>query len=215
MKLATTGLLTAWFAIAGVTIHAQNADPWSRVERLPLGETIIVTDGAGATIRGRLLRADATSILLYAPTIEDRALKAIARTVADSPQFLSRVDRIAVLLQDSDTYVGVTGISQRGRRIAAFDEVFHATIRSEVVTVALPHEQRQAIGPMIGGLVVGFGVGWFSAIRIGLSDSPCQPNCQWRYFGMGASLVGGPLLGAVAGNALGKPHDDLVIYARR
>lgn len=215
MKFTTTAALTTWLAMANATLSAQAPDSWRAVERLPLGAVIAVTDESGAIIRGRLLRADDTSIFLYAPTVDARQLKPIDEIISRDPRLLSHVDGSPTLLADSDIDIEHDAISRKGRRIAAFDEVFYLAAPSRVVSVVQPKDLRRSVGPILLGAVIGAGVGLGSAIHIALNDTPCGKGCDGRAIGAGVALAGATLLGGALGDTIGRPKEDLVIYARR
>lgn len=214
MKFATTAVLAIWLACASTALSAEAADQWSRVEQLPLGSVVSVTDDSGAVIRGRLLRADGKSLLLYSPTVDAGPLKPIDQTISRDPRLLSNVDGSPTLLAESGIDIEPTGISRRGKRLAAFDEVFYLATRPRVVSVTQPQDQRTSAGAILAGVAVGTAAGWATAAFLASSEARCG-DCSVRKMAIFGLAFGGPVAGGIAGNALGKPRNDVVIYTRR
>lgn len=212
MKLKTT-ILALSLATASTPLAAQAWADWNRVERLAPGSIVIVADESGAAVRGRLLRADADSILLYAPTADPGSLQLIEKMAREQPKLLSRVDRVGMDLPDARLHIAADGISKDGVRVASFGQVFHAGPRSAVVSVSKPKDQRHAYGATIAGVVIGGVAGLFGGAAILLSDEQCQPNCRSPLFGYAVTL-GSPVLGGMIGDRLGRPREDLLIYHR-
>ena len=213
MKPSRT-LLTICLSLAGVTLQAQGITDWTRIERLRAGEIILLTDDSGAAVRGRVLRADADSLLLYAPSIDMAQLKVIEQMSRQQPALLSRVDRVSMDLPDAGVRVGTDGVWKNGARVASFAQVFHLRPRSAIVSIARPQDQRHSYLGTIAGVAVGGAIGLFSGVAIIASDAPCQPHCGKRWAAGAASLAAGPILGGVIGHSLTKPRRDAVIYRR-
>ena len=209
----TAAVLTLCLAISGTPLFAQGQD-WSKVERLRIGDIVVVTGESGAAVRGRLLRADADSILLYAPTVDMRALGVIDEMIRREPLTLSRVDRVGVNLVDAGIRIGADGISKDGVPVAPFAAVFFVSSRAGVVTVTKPKDQRSAFWPTAKGAVVGGLAGLAYGLSVAADDTPCQPNCGHRAAFVFPAVFGGPFLGGAIGNQIGKPRSDLVIYRR-
>ena len=213
MKL-TNAALTLCLATAVAPLSARTGTDWNDVERLSPGSIIVVADDSGAAVRGRLLRADADSILLYAPTIDSTPFRVLDQMSQQQPRLLSRVDSVSLDLPDSNLRVGIDGISKSGVRIASFGQVFRASKRSAIMSVVRPKDQRHSYRGTIAGIAIGAGVGLFSGVGIGLSESPCQPHCGPREWAAGAAMAGGPILGGLIGHAISRPRQDAVIYRR-
>ena len=209
MRLATR--ITVCLFAFSVTLSADSENDWRRVERFPRGQVVAVTTAAGARIRGQLLRADADSILLYSPAIGTVKLKPIEQLIRRDARRLEDVDRVPLLVEDGDVRIAADGVSRKGVRVAEFNDLFSVIPRADVVFVVQPKEQRESYGATIAGVLIGGGAGFLGALRIALSDHPCQPQCLVRPAGV---FLGGATLGGIAGNRLGKPHSDLVIYRR-
>jgi hypothetical protein len=207
-------LLTICLTLAGVTLRAQGISDWNRIERLRAGEIILVTDDSGAAVRGRFLRADADSLLLYAPSTDMSQLKVLEQMSRQQPAVLSRVDLVAMDLPDAGIRVGTDGVWKNGTRVASFAQVFHLRPHSAIVSIARPQDQRHSYWGTLAGVGIGGAAGWFTGAGILLSDAPCQPHCGKRVAAAGAAMVGGPILGGVIGHALTKPRRDAVIYRR-
>ena len=212
MKLRTTAL-TVGFALISSLANAQSVGEWARVEKLAPGGVVVVTDDSGAVIRGHILRADADSILLYAPKIDTRKLKSIERLAADRADLLRRIDTVDLEMEDSGLRIGVEGITRKGVFLAAFSDVFHLASRNSVAAVVKPKDQRQSALGMVAGAAIGGAAGWFSGALIALGGEG-RGSSPGRGIAVGAVVVGGPVLGGMAGNALGRVKSDLVIYRR-
>jgi hypothetical protein len=212
MKLATT-VLAIGFILSTTASYAQPVGAWARVEKLAPGGVVVVTDDSGAVIRGRVLRADAKSILLYAPKVETKQLKPVERLARDRAELLSRVETVDIEIPDSGFRISVEGITRKGVLLAAFADVFHVTPRTSVVSVVRPKDQRHSALGIVAGAAIGGAAGWFSGFGIALGGEGHGPSLG-RDLAIGAVLVGGPVLGGMAGNALTRPKNDRVIYRR-
>lgn len=209
MRVVT--VITACVIFLGVSLRADGQNDWRKVEQFARGEVVAVATGAGAKIRGRLIRADADSVLLYAPTTGAAKLKRIEQLIQHDVRLLESVDRTPLLIEDADLRIGADGVTKKGVQIARFSEVFSVIARADVVTVVQPKDQRESSGATIAGVVIGGGLGLLGALRIALSDNPCQPHCMVV---PEAIILGGATLGGIAGRKIGKPQEDLVIYRR-
>lgn len=214
MKLIRIALAIG-LSLAAVPLAAQQpSQHWSALERLPFGGIIAVREESGAVFRGRVLRADADSILLFAPKTVTPALKPVEKLINNGVRQIGHVDQRPVLFEESGLLVGVDGISINGTRVGAFDDVFHVTSRGAVVSVVRPKDQRHSVWGTVAGIAIGAGAGIVASAAILLSDDPCQPNCGPVALKGYSLLVGGPILGGLAGRAIAKPRQDLVIYRR-
>ena len=215
----TTGL-TACMILLSATLEAQapakeSRNDWHKIEAFPRGEVIAVASDSGAVIRGRLLRADADSILIYAPRVDTANLKPIEQLSRHDPRWLAEVDRTALLIESSNLLISTEGISKKGVPIAAFDDVFATVARVHVVSVVQPKDERPAAWGTFAGAAAGGAAGWFTGLMIGLhDDGRCSPACGGRNLAIGTAWIGGPILGAALGHSIAKPREDLVIYRR-
>jgi hypothetical protein len=206
--------LTICLTLAGATLHAQAISDWSRIERLRVGEIILVTDDSGSAVRGRFLRADADSLLLYAPATDMAQLEVIEQMSRQQPVLLSRVDLVVMNLPDAGVRIGLDGVWKNGTRVASFAQVFHLRSRSAIVSISRPQDQRHSYWGTLAGVAIGGAVGVLVGTAIVASDAPCQPHCGKRWAAAGAATAGGPVLGGVIANTLTRPRRDTVIYRR-
>lgn len=209
MRFAT--VTTACVMFLGVTLGADSQNDWRKVERFTRGGVIVVETTAGAKVRGQLIRADANSILLYAPAIDTAQLKPIEQLIRRDPRLLEDVDRRPLWLEDADLRISADDISRKGVHVAAFSEVFAVIAHADVASVVRPQDQRESYLSTIAGTAIGAGIGGLGALHMLLSDNPCQPHCLAVPAGL---FFGSATLGGVIGRKAGKPHDDQVIYRR-
>lgn len=209
--MRVVNVVAACVIVSGVTLSADSQNDWRRVERLTRGDVFTVETTAGARVRGQLIRADADSLLLYAPAVETPQLKPIEQLIRRNASLLEEVGRQPLLLQDSGLRIGTGDVSRNGVHVAAFEEVFAVIARADVVSVVRPKDQRVSYLATIAGVAIGAGVGGLGAFHFLFSDNPCQPHCLIVPAGL---FFGSATLGGVIGNNAGRPHDDEVIYRR-
>ena len=208
-------IAAACMMVSGVALGADSERDWRKVEQFTRGEEVVVTTNTGARFRGQLIRADASSMLLYSPAIDTVKLKAIELLIREDVRLLEEVDRVPLLIASADVRIGSDGISKKGVRVAEFSELFSVIDRATVESVVQAKADRVSPWGTVAGLAVGGAVGWASGIMIALhDDGRCSPHCTARNFEVGAAWVGTPILGGVLGRHLAKPRADLVIYRR-
>lgn len=205
--------VAAGLAVFTVTLGADNENDWRRVERFPRGEAVTVTTSAGARLRGRLIRADEDSILLYSPAIDTIKLKPVEQLIRRDARLLEDVDRVPLLIEDGDVRIGADGISRKGVRVAEFNELFPVIERASVVSVVQPQSERSSAWGTATGLAIGGAAGWLSGMMIALRDDG-RCDCFTKNLEIGAAWFGTPILGGVLGHHLMKPSGDLVIFRR-